>query len=411
MTSELPSPRPFVWAWLIFIAVVLGLAIYIWEPARLIEKMDFRAMYVAGTLARTDPSHLYDPARQKELEDVLVEKHDVAIPFGHLAYDALLFVPFSLMKYRNAYFSMLLLNAGLIALCFLVARKEFSTLIPLWQPRPGFVFFAFIPTIIALAQGQDSMVLLLILCLTWRLLSREAYFAAGLVLANLLLKPHLALILALLLAARYGWRLVAGFVTGGAAVALICLRYWVHGGFQAWLHVILGLSLTSGNGQAQQVAMGIYPWAMPNIRGALLWTFGRVIPARGLFAADFVLSAALLLWGLLKMRRVSSRNAFAFSVVVTVLVSYNFEAHDLVLLLLPLVLMETTQSWALRRTRDLILALPIGLLLFFPANPPGAGFTLMCVPLFAAAYLIGKSRRAHSQGPELAIGGELATKG
>ena len=92
---------------------------------------------------------------------------------------------------------MVLCNAILIALCFLAAREEFSETIPLWQPRAGLLFFTFMPTTIAVAQGQDSLLLLLILCLTWKLLGRSQNFAAGLVLANLLLKPHLALLMAL----------------------------------------------------------------------------------------------------------------------------------------------------------------------------------------------------------------------
>ena len=136
------------------------------------------------------PCHFYDPVRQKQVQDDLVGKRDQSLPFGHLAYGALLYVPLSLLNYRNAYVSVVLCNAILVILCFLAARKEFSETIPLWQPRAGFIFFTFMPTTITLAQGQDSLLLLLILCLAWKLLDRSQDFAAGLVLANLLLKPH-----------------------------------------------------------------------------------------------------------------------------------------------------------------------------------------------------------------------------
>jgi hypothetical protein len=395
MSAESTSLRPFAWMWLAYTAIVIALALGVWIPTGLYKKMDFRAMYAAGTLARTDPSHLYDLARQKQLEDSLVEKHDVAIPFGHLAYDAILFVPFSLLSYRTAYLLVVLVNTILIIACFLAARKEFSTIIQPWQPRPGLIFFLFMPTLITVAQGQDSLLLLLILCVTWRLLDGAHHFAAGFVLANMLLKPHLALLIALFLLVRYGWRFIAGFATGSAAVMAICLPFWRHGGWRAWLSILSDLSLASGHSREQEAAMGIYSWAMPNLRGALLLILGHVLSSRALFAVVGLISLAVLVWALAIAGRLSARNAFAFSTIVTVLVSYNFEAHDLVLLLLPMVLMEADVSKTLARCRDVILILPIALLLFAPSNPPGAGFTLMCAPLLLIAVLL--SRVAQSQ--------------
>ena len=390
MPQKSASLRPFAWAWLVYTILIILLVTCVWIPSGLYQKMDFRSMYAAGALARTHPSHLYDLSRQKQIQDSLVERRDFAIPFGHLAYDALLYVPLSFLSYRNAYISVVLCNAILIALCFLAARPEFSRTIPLWQPRPGLIFFTFMPTTIALAQGQDSMLLLLVVCLTWTLLERGHPFAAGLVLANMLLKPHLAVLVALFLAVRYGWRFVGGFVTGSAAVVAICLPFWLHGGFRAWFGVLSGLSLASGHSEAQEAAMGIYSWAMPNLRGALLLLLGQELSSKVLFAVVCLASSILLVWGLVVARRLTARNAFAFSMMVTALVSYNLEPHDLVILLLPMVLMEREGSRALGWCRDLILGLPILLLIFAPSTPPGAGFTLMTAPLLAAAIVLSR---------------------
>jgi hypothetical protein len=397
MSAESISMRPFVWVWLTYMAIIVGLVVAVWIPTGLYKKMDFRAMYAAGTLARTDASQLYNLARQKQLEDTLVEKHDVSIPFGHLAYDAVLFVPFSLLPYRTAYLLVVLVNTILIVVCFLAGRREFSTIIRPWQPRPGLIFFLFLPTLIAVAQGQDSLLLLLILCVTWRLLDGAHVFAAGFVLANMLLKPHLALLVALFLVVRYGWRFLVGFAAGSAAVFAICLPFWRHGGWKAWIGVLSNLSLASGHSHEQEAAMGIYSWAMPNLRGTLLLTLGHALSSRVLFIVVGVVSFAVLVWALVVVRGLSPRNGFAFTIIVTVLVSYNFEAHDLVLLLLPMVLMEADGSKALARCRDAMLILPIALLLFAPSDPPGAGFTLMCVPLVVSAILLGWFTRPRMQ--------------
>jgi len=396
MPSEGASMRPFAWVWFFYTIAVFVVALCAGIPGGLYKDMDFRSEYSAGYLARTDPSHLYDLSRQKQVQDSLVSKRDPAIPFGHLAYDALLYVPLSLLKYRSAYLMMLYSDAVLIILCFLAGRKEFSVTIPLWQPRPGLIFFGFMPTTIALAQGQDSLVLLLILCLTWKLLGRSQPFAAGLVLANLLLKPHLAVIMALFVAVRAGWRFVAGFATGTAAVLAICSPFLRHGGWRSWLSVISGLSLASGHNQAQETAMGISSWAMPNIRGALLLILGGELSSHALFALVCLVSLALVVWGLVVVRRLSRQNALAFSIIVTILVSYNFEPHDLVILLLAMVVIEIGKSKALGWCRDVILGLPIALLIFTPSTPPGAGFTLMSAPLIVGAFLL--SRRAGKQG-------------
>jgi hypothetical protein len=386
--------RPFLWVWLAYTIAIFAIAICVWLPSGLYKEMDFRSVYSAGILARTDPSHLYDQARLKQVQDSQVSRRDGAIPFGHLAYDAVLYVPLSLLKYRDAYLVMLFCNSVLIGLCFLAGRKEFSLKIPLWQPRAGLIFFAFLPTTIALAQGQDSLLLLLILCLTWRLLDRSQHFAAGVVLANMLLKPHLAWMMALFIAVRFGWRFVAGFAAGAAAVLAICLPFLRHGGWRSWLGVLSGLSLASGHNEMQEAAMGIYSWAMPNVRGALLLTLGHLVSSHVLFAAVCLVSLILVVWGLVVVRRLSPPSAFAFAMIVTVLVSYNFEPHDLVILLLAMVLIGTRVSPTLARCRDVILGLPIALMIFAPPTPPGAGFTLMCAPLLAAAFALSWSAKA-----------------
>lgn len=383
--------RPFALAWIAYTAIILGFAAGVWIPNGLYRKMDFRSMYAAGVLARTDPSHLYDLARQKQIQDALVEKRDAVLPFGHLPLGALFYAPFSLLPYRTAYLLAIFVNSLLIIPCFLAAGKEFSATIPGWQPRPGLIFFPFMPTTIALAQGQYSLLLLLFLCLAWRFLDRSRVFAAGLVTAGLLLKPHLALLLALFLAVQYGWRFVAGFATGSATITAFCVPFLRHGGLRAWFGVLSGMSLASGNSQAHQAAEGVFAWSMPNLRGALLSTLGPVVSPRLLFILVAVASALVLVWALVVVRKLSPRNALVFSVVITLLVSYHLEKHDLVLLLLPMVLMETGTSKALARCRDAILGLPCALLMFWPSTPPGAGFTLMCIPLMVAAILLART--------------------
>jgi hypothetical protein len=403
MPSRLAAARPFAWAWLIYTFLILVLALRVWIPSGLYKEMDFRAMYTGGMLARTDPSHLYNLSAQKALQNVLVKNDGLVLPFGHLAHEALFYVPFSLVDYRTAYLAMLLFNAILMACCFWAAREEFTANIPLWQPRAGLIFFAFIPVTIAMAQGQDSLMLLLILCLTWKLLKRSQLFAAGLLLAMLLFKPHLAVLLALFLALQYGWRFIAGFAAGSAIVAGICLPFWVHGGWSGWTEIIRGTSLAAGASQAEQFAFGVYPGSMPNLRGLLFAILGHALSARAFFDVVIVVSSIALLWAISSVKKLTLQNGFAFSIIVAVLLSYHFQEADLAILLLPMLLMETGSSKILSACRHLTLSLPIMLLIFAPATPSGAGFSLLTVPIAASVLTLGWQTGFRAWKPEPAI--------
>ena len=74
MPPEGASVRPFAWAWLAYAILIFLLAVSFWIPSGLYKDFDFRAMYAAGVLARTDSSHLYDLSRQKQVQDGLVGK-------------------------------------------------------------------------------------------------------------------------------------------------------------------------------------------------------------------------------------------------------------------------------------------------------------------------------------------------
>src|SRR5213080_1241574 len=65
---------------------------------------DFRQLYIAGYLVRTGHrTQLYDYAAQTYFQNTLVSNDERALPFIRPAYQALMFVPFSLLPYRTAY--------------------------------------------------------------------------------------------------------------------------------------------------------------------------------------------------------------------------------------------------------------------------------------------------------------------
>jgi hypothetical protein len=398
MTAESVSMRPFVWVWLAYTTIVLALALGVWIPSGLYKEMDFRMMYTGGILARTDPAHLYDLSKQRQVQKTRVKDDGLLLPFPHLADESLVQVPFSFLDYRGAYVAMVLFNAVLILVCFLAAKQEFSAIIPVWQPRAGLIFFTFMPVTIVLAEGQDSLMLLLILCLTWKFVDRSNYFIAGLILAFMLFKPHLTILVALLLAVRFGGRFLAGFATGSGIVAAICLPFWLRGGWSEWCALLWQTSLAGGSAQSQQLAVGVYPVSEPTLHGLLYLILGRAVSAEKFFLIVVLASLSLLIWALVRVRRLTQVEAFAFSIYAAAFLGYHFEEADLTILLLPMVLVPFAESKALSACRHAILALPIALLIFGPKTPPGAGFAVVCIPLAASFFLLGMEDHArHSR--------------
>src|SRR5690348_7258180 len=147
---------------LIFIQIVAWLAFL---PSALRGHADFRQLYAAGYLVRTGHSHeLYDYGLQRRVQDSLVSDDERALPFIRPAHQALFFVPFSLLPYRTAYLAFLIVNFGLLILCFMLLRDDMANLRSEWRGLPLALFLAFYPIALAIMQGQDSILLLVCLC-------------------------------------------------------------------------------------------------------------------------------------------------------------------------------------------------------------------------------------------------------
>ena len=403
MSGESASIRPFAIAWLIYAICILGLAVFVWVPTGLYKEMDYRMMYTGGMLARTDSSHLYDLSKQRQVQEKLVKNDGIVVPFPHLAAESLIDVPFSFLDYRRAYLAMIGFNAVLIALCFFAARKAFSAIVPIWQPRPGLIFFAFMPVAITLAQGQDSLILLLILCLTWKFIERSNYFVSGLLLACLLVKPHLAFLVASLLVVRLGVRFLAGFASGSAIMAAICMPFWLHGGWGEWRALLLQISLARGSGQAEQLAAATYPASEPDLHGLLYLIMGHAVPAGKFFVIVVLVTLCILVWALVRVRKLPQQEAFVFALFTAAFLGYHFEEADLTILLLGLVLVQVGEDKVLRVCRHALLGLPIVLLIFEPATPPGAGFAWVCIPLATIFFILGGRSQAQFSAASEAI--------
>ena len=290
---------------------------------------DFPDFYAAARMVREGYGHqLYDFQAQEKFQIRYAGR--TGDYYIHPPFETLVFLPICLWSLPTAYLLWCLLNFAVLAYTVIVfqrhvfKRLEWRVLLPL--------FFLFPPVLLSFLQGQDSLLLLLIMTLAVVELRRDRNFTAGCLLGCGLFKFHIVLTLVVLLASLRR----KGFVRGFALVFVILLLISV--GISGWAsltaypHFLMRLSSLP--------LAGIHPAAMANIRG-LVSISGIVKNTAGL-ALIWIVSIWLLWYAWMSFKRSKSSStdvtnlAFGNFVLAALLVSYHLSPTDLCIALLPI---------------------------------------------------------------------------
>jgi hypothetical protein len=328
--------KPFVVAWCICLLVLELLG------AKLVSgrsPLDFQEFYAAGYQVRVDPSQLYNQAQQDTIQRALTSRAG-SLTFYHPSYQTLIFVPFSLLSFRSAYLAFIAFNMVLLMAAFFAARPAFSSVIPMFQPRPGLIFFAFVPLLATVVLGQDSIMSLLLCCLMWRQLQSGKDVSAGFFLALALFKFQFIIPIAILIAIRRGWRFSLGFLITSAGVVLLCFAVGGRAGMRAYVHLLLVAGSAVGKSALEQHRLTLSPRSMPNLAGLLYGCGARVV--HSLIAFEALIGAcalALFAWCAHAVRRLDQTAAFSIAILCGLLVSYHLYEYELTLVLLPIALL------------------------------------------------------------------------
>ncbi len=304
---------------------------------------DFASFYTAGQIVRSGQSpRLYDPVLQWKVQQRFASTVTIRkgpLPYIRPPFEALFFLPFSYLAYPTACLVWMALKLGLLLMLpLLLPPLDNETGLPSARAVMILVCLAFFPVAFDLIQGQDSVLLLLILVLGLRLLLRHADLASGAVLALGMFKFHLAIPLLAIFLLRKRFRVAIGFVAVSSLLFAISLAMVRWSGLVAYPRYLWGLNLVPGLGMVK-------PQSMPNVRGLMTILLGNgPLPA----AAHWFLAAVAILgiivagtsWTGRDRRSVSM--AFCFAIVVTLATSYYANSYDLTLLLLPLLLLGKT---------------------------------------------------------------------
>ena len=113
-----------------------------------------------------------------------------------------MFVPLASLPYVTAYLVWAIFNIALIVGFWILLRPRLPNLNNLSPALPLLAMFAFFPVIMALLQGQDSILLLFLYGLAFSALATGRAFVAGVFLALALFKFQLVLPFVLVLLAQ-----------------------------------------------------------------------------------------------------------------------------------------------------------------------------------------------------------------
>jgi len=325
-------------------AILVGLQLSAWIgfcmfPSTMRGRADFRHLYTAGYMVRTgQASKLYDYETEKALQSTLVSPGTIALPFNHLAYEALLFVPFSLVRYSVAYFLFMGFNAALLVIAFRLLLPSLGNLSRVWVLLPAGIFFGFFPITIALMLGQDSILLLLLFVLATLSFNQNREFQAGLLVGLGLFKFQIVLPIALLFLIWRRWRFAGGFVASAAGVAIVSVLVVGLAQVRVYLSSLLSMSVGLAS-KADQFRYGISPSSMPNLRGLIFAMAGGRLPTFWVQAITGAASVAVLVWVAVAARdRLRGSDPFLVAITAACIVSYHMLIHDLTVMLVPLTL-------------------------------------------------------------------------
>ena len=290
-------------------------------------RVDFRHLYTAGYMVRTGhAADVYDYALYEKFQNEVVGPAQGALPFNHLAYEALFYSPFSLLAYRHAYFAFFGANLLILAASIRKLRPLFSPLAQVWAYLPVAIFVCFLPVAIALIEGQDSLILLALFGAAITRWYAKEDLKAGILVGLTLFKFQYAIPVVLLLLVWKCWRFLAGFMISSSVV--IGISVWLTGAAGMVSYVKSILAMSANYSSVNGVLFGIHPEGMPNLRGiAYVFTGGSVSATHWIVLVG---STMVMIWGALK------RPSLPGALLTAMLVSYHQMIADSSLLLLPI---------------------------------------------------------------------------
>jgi hypothetical protein len=328
-------------AFVLYLAGAVALnALIVWRLREPILQgySDFAALYTAGKLVQEGrASEMYDRGAQWQVQQEFASGVKIRrgpLPFIRPPFESLLFWPLAHLRYPNAFLLWMTVKVViLLAIPFVMdpVRGDPKAISPFLGGLLGLAFF---PVVFDLLQGQDAVLLLLVLVLALNSLQRGADFRSGVFLGLGLFKFHLVLPIALVFLLRRKNRVVLGFLTAAFVLVLVSAQVAGWTTLTSYPGYLWDLNRASGVGVTTATSM-------PNVRG-LLTALGTSQTSRLVTGFLWALEICGVVFTACIWRRgrdddrVLPSLGFSLSVVMTLLTSYYVYTYDLTLLLIPM---------------------------------------------------------------------------
>lgn len=296
---------------------------------------DFLEFYTAGaTLLRGESAHFYDMDYQARLQREIIGP-DLRAYYAFITppFLAALFAPLALLPYGLAF--------ALWSFLGLVALWASIRLLGIRSSRPFLWALTWFPVFAAVSYGQNSLLSLFLLALTYRLWQGGRPWAAGLALAALMYKPQLTLgvVILWLVSGREGWKALTGWVLGSVALTVLCVLAWPEAS-RAYLH--FARTVLPDLPHWQEFPL----WHLHTVRGfwrMLIPEWPLLGDALTLLLAGLGIVGGYRFW---RRHRTCVPLAFAAAVVLTLWITPHAMIYDWAVLLIPAILLwEEAPQW------------------------------------------------------------------
>jgi hypothetical protein len=334
---QVPSAKQ---RWLILFSalVIIGFQVGLFNVMQRFQarKPDFAALYQAGRALdherfpdlftrfpslNSDGYKLWLNAQEEYPSDAM-----------HPPYEMIIYGVLALFKFRIAYPLWWACNLG----CLFMSVFLLSSHIPrLNRSYPYLLILVatFFPLLVALVQGQNTVLLLALLTLSYCSLEKHHDFRAGFLLAMGMFKFVLVIPMAFWLILEKRWRSLAGFISGCVVLFFIALWLVGFGGIETYIRQVVGYGKKAPEEPGTEAIM-------PNLRGLFHAAGSGIAPEIWLTILTLVASIALLVWVDARLSRYKSLSfRFSIQVLLAVMISYHLYPHDGAVLVLPILML------------------------------------------------------------------------
>lgn len=225
-------------AWIVAAVLVLAWLALGWRTLDQGRSHDFLSFSTGAYLVTHGGwADLYDPAAQFAAQKILAPSTPELVPFTRPPFYALLLAPLGWLPLGVAFAGWILLQIAVLIACLAWAWRRFGT--------PALLFACMsMPAALGIAHGQDAVLFLAVLIVSFRLIEKGRDFAGGVVLGLLLVKFHLALLWPVALVIERRFRTLAGFAATGVAAAGLSLALIGPGGVRSYVRLLRNPGLT-----------------------------------------------------------------------------------------------------------------------------------------------------------------------